>query len=55
MVIIELLMLPIAVRIAIMIKKREQIDIYDKITNFNPFSLDTHYRSEDNKYNKEDE
>jgi uncharacterized integral membrane protein (TIGR00697 family) len=50
MVGIELVMLPIAVRIAIVIKKREHMDIYDTITNFNPFSLNTDYRTEDNKY-----
>lgn len=51
-VFIEILGLPISIRLAKKIKKLEQLDIYDKKTNFTVFSLDTHYTDRDNEFYK---
>lgn len=50
--IIELLGLPISTRLAKYIKGEEQLDIYDTDTDFSLFSLQTHYNSTNNKYEK---
>ena len=47
--IIEILGLPISVRIAKILKKKEHIDIYDVGTSYNLFKLDTSYPSPNNK------
>jgi queuosine precursor transporter len=47
---IELLLLPLSIRIAKRIKTIENTDIYDSKTHFNLFSLNTRYRKEDNQY-----
>lgn len=49
-VFIEILGLPISIRLAKKLKRFEQLDIYDKRTNFNVFSLDTHYTDKDNEF-----
>lgn len=49
---IELLLLPVSIRLAKKLKKIEQLDIYDKKTNFNIFSLDTTYTSTSNKFKR---
>lgn len=49
---IEILGLPISIRLAKKLKKIEQLDIYDKRTNFTVFSLDTHYTDKDNEFFK---
>jgi queuosine precursor transporter len=51
-VFIEILGLPISIRLAKKLKRLEQLDIYDKKTNFNVFSLDTHYTDRDNEFYK---
>lgn len=51
-VIIEMLGLPISIKLAKALKESERIDIYDKRTNFNIFSLETTYLDEDNQYFK---
>lgn len=48
---IEIIGLPISIRIAKKLKKIEKLDIYDTNTNFNIFSLDSDYKESDNKYN----
>lgn len=50
MVVIELLLLPLSVRLAKKIKIWENIDIYDKKTKFSIFSLDTNYAAQDNEF-----
>ena len=50
MVTIEILLLPISVRLAKKIKTLECLDIYDKKTNFNIFSLETVYSEKDNQF-----
>ena len=52
MVSIELLFLPFSIRLAKHLKIIENLDIYDTKTNFNPFSLNTQYRKNNNKSKK---
>lgn len=47
-VLIEILGLPVSVRIAKRLKKIENLDIYDRSTNFNIFSFEINYSSNDN-------
>lgn len=49
-VIIEILGLPISIRLAKRLKKLEHLDIYDKRTNFTIFSLETYYTDKDNEF-----
>lgn len=49
-VIIELVGLPVSIRLAKKLKQSEKLDIYDKRTDFNLFTLDTHYVDKDNEY-----
>lgn len=49
-VIIEILGLPVSVRLAHRLKQKERLDIYDYRTKFNIFSLDGEYTNADNKY-----
>lgn len=49
-VIIELLGLPISIKLARKLKQLEKLDIYDKSTDFNLFSLDSSYLNKDNQY-----
>ena len=48
---IEILGLPISIRLAEKLKTIERLDIYDDHTDFNLFSLDTHYQTTDNHFN----
>ncbi len=48
--IVEIIGLPIFIRLAKKLKKIEQIDIYDRNTNFNLFKLDVGYAEQDNEY-----
>lgn len=48
---IEVIFLPISIRITKWIKQKEGIDIYDYQTNFSVFSLDTWYTVENNRFN----
>lgn len=49
-VIIEILGLPISIRIANKLKQIDEMDMYDKHTDFNIFKLDTNYPNEDNAF-----
>lgn len=49
---IEVLGLPISVRLTKKLKRLEKLDIYDKNTDFNIFSLDTNYIDNDNEFSK---
>jgi uncharacterized integral membrane protein (TIGR00697 family) len=51
-IVIELIGLPISIRLAKKLKQIEQIDIYDTGTDFNPFSLNTEYTAKNNLYQK---
>lgn len=51
-VFIEILGLPISIRLVRKLKDIEQLDIYDKRTNFSVFSLDTGYTDKDNEFFK---
>ncbi|MBS0351645.1 MAG: queuosine precursor transporter [Proteobacteria bacterium] len=47
---IEILGLPISIRLAKFIKKKEEVDMYDTHTQFNIFKLESKYQAGDNKY-----
>jgi queuosine precursor transporter len=49
---IEIIGLPFSIRFAKWLKKSEQLDIYDKKTNFNPFKLDVTYDQSNNHFSK---
>jgi uncharacterized PurR-regulated membrane protein YhhQ (DUF165 family) len=49
-VVIEVLGLPISIKIAKKLKQIERLDIYDKRTNFSLFKLDTNYSEKDNEF-----
>jgi uncharacterized integral membrane protein (TIGR00697 family) len=49
-VFLEVIGLPISISLTKKIKQAEQLDIYDKQTNFTVFSLDTHYSDNDNAF-----
>lgn len=51
MVCIGLVLLAVIIRLAIALKKIEQLDIYDRNTAFNIFSLNTEYAVKDNQFN----
>ncbi len=53
-VFIEACGLPLSIRLAARLKKWEGLDIYDRSTRFNIFSLDTRYAVEDNQFSKKD-
>lgn len=53
MVSIELLLLPLSIRLAKRLKIIENIDIYDTRSNFNPFSFNTRYPKKDNESNED--
>ncbi len=50
MVSIELLLLPLSIRLSKKLKQIEQVDIYDNTTNFNLLTLETHYIEKDNEF-----
>jgi uncharacterized integral membrane protein (TIGR00697 family) len=52
-VVIEILGLPLSIRLAKWLKKKEKLDVYDLNTNFNPVSLNSQYSVDDNLFNKD--
>lgn len=50
-IVVEIIGLPISIRVAKIIKRKENIDIYDISTSYNLFSLDNTYPIENNKIN----
>jgi len=46
---VEILLLPVSIRITKRIKNREKMNIFDFNTNFNPFILDSKYSINENK------
>lgn len=49
-VMIELIALPISIRLAKNLKRTEGLDIYDNNTNFNFLTLEAHYKPDDNRF-----
>ncbi len=49
-IVIEILGLPLSIRLANLLKQKEQLDIYDSDTNFSPFSIDVTYNVKNNKF-----
>lgn len=54
-VVIEILGLPISIRLAKKLKNIERLDIYDKRTNYNLFNLNAEYLRQDNEYSQDQE
>jgi uncharacterized integral membrane protein (TIGR00697 family) len=52
-VVIEIIGLPISIRLAKKLKQTERLDIYDKQTDFNLFTLDANYTDKDNEFGQE--
>jgi hypothetical protein len=51
-VVMEICGLPISIKLAKILKKVEQLDIYDTDTKFNLFSFSSNYTIEQNRYQK---
>lgn len=49
---IEIVGLPISIRLAIWLKQNEKLDVYDYDTNFNMLSLDSTYNTRNNLFDK---
>lgn len=49
-VVVEIVFIPVSVRITNWLKEKEQSDVYDSDTNFNIFNLDVSYAAADNRY-----
>lgn len=49
-VVVEILVVPISVRLTKIIKIKEHVDMYDYDTSFNLFSLDSEYAAQNNKF-----
>jgi uncharacterized integral membrane protein (TIGR00697 family) len=47
---VEIIFIPVSVRITNWLKEKEQSDVYDNDTNFNIFDLDVGYAATDNRY-----
>ena len=52
--IIEIIGLPLSIRLTKALKKSERLDIYDEDTDFTPLSLEAEYTSINNKYKNGD-
>lgn len=50
---VEIVGLPFSIRLSKWLKKQERLDVYDYDTNFNPFSLDVQYSTQNNLYKEE--
>jgi queuosine precursor transporter len=51
---VEMLGLPISVKLAKKLKQMEGLDIYDRRTNFNLFRLNAYYLQQDNEFGRHD-
>ena len=49
-VLIEILGLPLSIKLTRKLKLTEQLDIYDRNTKFNLFSLNVDYKTDDNQF-----
>lgn len=47
---IEIIGLPVSISLTRLLKKTEMLDIFDKGTNFDLFSLEVHYTAKNNRY-----
>jgi len=49
-VVVEILIVPISVRLTKILKVKERVDVYDYNTNYNIFRLDSEYPTKNNKF-----
>lgn len=48
----EILLAPISILLIYLLKVKEKVDIYDELSNLNPFRIDTNYKISANKFNE---
>lgn len=48
----EILLAPLSILLIYLLKVKEKVDIYDELSNLNPFRIDTNYKISANKFNE---
>jgi uncharacterized integral membrane protein (TIGR00697 family) len=48
----EIILAPVSILLIYFLKVKEKVDIYDELSNFNPFRIDTNYKISANKFNE---
>lgn len=48
----EIILAPITILLIYLLKVKERVDIYDELSNLNPFRIDTNYKVSANKFNE---
>jgi queuosine precursor transporter len=48
----EVLLAPVSVLIIYLLKVKEKVDVYDEVSNLNPFKIDTNYKFSANKFDE---
>lgn len=48
----EILLAPLSILLIYLLKVKERVDIYDELSNLNPFKIDTHYKFSANKFDE---
>jgi len=48
----EVLLAPVSILLIYLLKVKEKVDIYDELSNLNPFRIDTNYKFSANKFDK---
>jgi hypothetical protein len=46
------LLAPVSILLIYLLKVKEKVDIYDELSNLNPFIIDTNYKSSANKFDE---
>lgn len=48
----EIILAPLSILLIYLLKVKERVDIYDELSNLNPFRIDTNYKISANKFNE---
>jgi uncharacterized integral membrane protein (TIGR00697 family) len=48
----EILLAPVSILLIYLLKTKEKVDIYDELSNLNPFRIDTNYKIDANKFDE---
>lgn len=48
----EVLLAPVSILLIYFLKVKEKVDIYDELSNLNPFRIDTNYKFSANKFDE---